>query len=100
MQVEVTQFLRPNGNRKQVLATLPDELAEQVALIKDCCCIFTAEVLTNDMVSVCISWVDGDYKQFCCPNSEEVAVKFAKMVKEFDAADFKLWKEGLECVNT
>lgn len=95
MQVEVTQFLRPTGKRKQVLATLPDELAEQVDLIKEWGGNFTAEVLPNDMVSVCIEAIEGDYAHFCCPNSEEVAVKFAKMVKEFDVADFKQWKKSL-----
>jgi hypothetical protein len=54
MQVNLTQFIRPNGRQRQTFAEVSDDLRARVEAIRAAGLRFTAEDLGNGKVSLCI----------------------------------------------
>lgn len=98
MNVQVTQFMRPNGRRKLQPLVIPDEYQKQYDLILSCDCELTCEQLMSGIAVQYISHPLGDFKMKSTPPHKYQEAKDAliQMVKEFDIDEFKEWKKQQE----
>jgi hypothetical protein len=84
MNVEVIQFMRPNGNKIRESTDIPDELEPIYEALTKANLRFTAEVLRTGEVSLTIEGEEGD---LCCEvveNGPGVQEALAKMLREWD----------------
>lgn len=94
MQVQVTQFLRPDGRVQQATTELSDEpgLEDKYNLLAELGLRFTAEVLTTGEVSTCIEHELGDFDMSITPNGPEVQKGMIDMLRRFNENKFHSWK--------
>lgn len=92
MNVEVIQFMRPNGNQVPMTIPVPDTLQSKYRVLRDCGARLTAEVLTTNQVSVCVEYPEhGDFDIRVHKNGPEVPAAIADMIDVFDPAAFREW---------
>ena len=85
MNISFTQYLRPRGTPKPVSIDRPDGVGRAAALLQRAGYTFTAEVLSNDLVSLTIEneAVDeeGPLAHELCQNGPEVPAAVDRLVE-------------------
>lgn len=95
MEVELTQFLCPDGRKEIVHCNVPDTLVVKYDALRAVGCRLTAEVLMNEKVSLAIEHPEvGDFAMELCdngpgPNQPPIAV--ARLIEKFDLVEFERW---------
>lgn len=96
MQIEVTQFMMPNGT--QVLQTIDvdDDCSTGYEAVKKAGCRLTAEMLSDyNTVSLCIEHpVAGDFDIAIIPNGPRVKKALEVMLARFRTDKFQEWMEN------
>lgn len=96
MNVEVTQFLLPNGRQVPITVSVPDNLQSKYRILHDCGARLTAEVLTTGAVSVCVEEPEiGDFDIRVHKNGPEVPAAIADMIDVFDPIAFRAWQQEM-----
>jgi hypothetical protein len=88
MQVELTQFVRPNGHQRPTSCEIDDALAPKVKAIRDAGLRFTAEV-TGPNVVFCIENDEEDLAIEIAtngPGENGTRAKLEKLIHGFEAA--------------
>ena len=83
-QVEVTQFMRPDGRQRLQHTDLPDHLAPDYLLMQRAGFRFEAEMLMTGIISVTISGHGEDAAIALCPNGPEIQIHMAEMLANHD----------------
>lgn len=92
MVIDVAQFLRPNGQVRQVTVDLPGVIDEQYAKLRNCNVRITAEVLTADEVSLCLEHPEcGDFDSRVVSNGPDVPRSLSDMINGFCQLAFEGW---------
>ena len=81
MNVEVVQFLLPNGQQQRQITELPDEVAPLYNAMLGAGCRFEAEVLLTGQVSVTIANEEEDLDIEVIPNGPEVQTTMVQMLE-------------------
>lgn len=84
MIVKFTQYLRPNGRKRDIYTEVTDELGPQIDQIIVNGFNFTAEVVAETMVVLTISDDRADYEMHVCQNGTEVPETIERMIRAFD----------------
>lgn len=93
MRVNVIQFLRPNGRQVSQTTEISDDAAEGYAAMKEAGGRLTAECIGPN-VSLCIEKPGiNDYLQEVVKNGPAVPEAIAKMLMEFDRAEYDAVEE-------
>lgn len=96
MKIDVTQYLRPNGNERQLKVEIPDELKEKYLLIIKSGCSITSEAMPScNMVAQYISHPEGDFCIEMSSPGEKATEALHKMIEKFDIGAFNKWLENL-----
>jgi hypothetical protein len=82
--IPFTQFLRPNGKRREVLIDRPDEIAAKAQAIMEAGFRFEIEELTNGYVNMTVSDDNSDYARELCPNGPRVPRTVDALIEAFD----------------
>ena len=83
MDLNVTQFVRPDGHKRPVSCTIADEFADKVRAMEDAGLRFTAEVIGPN-VAFCIENFEEDLVCEIVPNGPGIIQAVEKMIREFD----------------
>lgn len=85
-ELEFTQFLLPNGRRREVTTEVSQEAWDKAQDIKEAGFNFEIEVLNTGQVSATISSVEAgvDLAHSITPNGPEVQEGIEKMITDFD----------------
>lgn len=91
MIIKITQYLRPNGRKKQMELEIPDKYKDQYHLILSCDCEITCEQLMSKKAIQYISHDRGDF-DIRMTNSFGPAYKaLLDMISNFDKDKFDEW---------
>lgn len=82
--IEFTQYLRPNGERRQIRIHRPPTIVEKAQKIIEAGFRFEAEVLTDGLVSLTITGKNTDVAITIGSNDAWVLSAVDKMVLDFD----------------
>jgi len=96
MKIMVTQFLRPNGRKKELPLEIPDTYQGQYNLIKQCNCSITCEQLTTGEAAQYISHAKGDFDIKVTPCFEAADKALLEMILAFDKNVFDEWLKKQE----
>lgn len=98
MQIEITQFLLPDGRQRRCTLVIPDELGGQYERIKRSGVRLTAEVLTTGEVSLCLEdpGVGDDFDIRVVENGPAVPQAWEDMIRQFDTAAYKAWHNDMQ----
>lgn len=93
MLIQVTQYLRPDGRRKVLQFTIPDEYQQQYDLICKCGCEITCEQLMSGKAVQYIGNEHGDFitKLTGAGDREAAGAALFKMIQEFNKDRFEKW---------
>ena len=98
MDVELTQFLLPDGRRREQTCTVSDTFQDRYHAIRAAGCRLTCEVLSSGMVSLAVehpSW--GDFLMEVCRNEpDRPPAALEKLIGRFDLEEFSRWLVYLE----
>lgn len=84
--IPFTQFILPNGRRKEVLIDRPQPIYDKAMLIINAGYRFECEILMSGTVSLTITTDDddiGDVAIKLCPNNIAVLASIDAMINEF-----------------
>lgn len=95
MTVEITQFVRPNGEQRVRHAEVPNDCAVGYESLRRHGCRLTAEVLIDGLVSQAIEHPEGDYAIEVTANGPEVTEALHRMLREFDGVEFAKWLKNV-----
>ncbi len=101
MQIDITQYMRPDGRTKMLQIEIPDEYEAVINKLKELDLRITCELLSSGLVAQYITHEEGDYAIELDMFGEGVNIKLLKMLDDFDEQSFKSWlkiinKEGEE----
>jgi hypothetical protein len=91
MKVEVTEFVRPNGERRIHSVDVADDCAVGYEALRRKGCRLTAEYLMTGAVSQTVEHEEGDFLIEVTFKHEENIPALEKMLREFDGARFDEW---------
>jgi len=83
MELNVTQFIRPDGEQRPISCTVSDELSGKIRAMEDAGLRVTAEVIGPN-VSFCIENFEEDLVCEIVPNGPGIVQALEKIVREFD----------------
>lgn len=94
MDIQITQYMRPDGRQEVRTTPIRDDLADQYDKIRRCGANLTAEVLMTGEVSLCIadSKVEDDFDIRVVANGPAVTQAWESMIGGFCALAFETWK--------
>lgn len=97
MQVEVTQFMRPDGRQVAHQLTIKDDCEASYKAILSVGARLTAEQLMNGTVSQTIETNEGDFDITLTGGSDFTKNKEAleEMILRFDKDEFVKWDKGM-----
>lgn len=98
MLIQMTQYLRPNGQQRILSLEIPDEYKKQYELIRECGCHLTCEQLSDERAVCYITNMHGDFSiKITLPHAiQEAHEALLKMISEFDEDDFEKWNSQFE----
>jgi hypothetical protein len=82
MAIQFTQYLLPNGRRRQIEIERPDDIEAMAQILVDHGCFFDAEVLRTDHVSLTCEHDDDLIAIQVCPNDENVPRAVDNLVRD------------------
>jgi hypothetical protein len=91
MQVQVTQFYLPNGERRTHTVTVSDDCAAGYAALRHKGCRLTAEMLMTGAISQTIEHEEGDVLMEITFKPEDTIPALEKMLREFNDNIFDQW---------
>jgi len=91
MKITVTQFLRPNGRKKELLLEIPDSYQEQYKLIKQCGCYISCEQIQTGEAAQYITHKTGDFAIKVTPCFETADNALLEMIAAFNKDAFDKW---------
>ncbi|HXJ14101.1 MAG TPA: hypothetical protein VNH19_17635 [Candidatus Limnocylindrales bacterium] len=84
--VPVTQYVRLNGKRVEVIAEVDGSLSTKVSAILAAGLRFTAEKMDEDHVALCIENDEEDLAIEIAPNKPGIVQEFEKLIRDFKLA--------------
>jgi len=91
-KLNITQYLRPDGRKKEIIVEIPDEYEKIIKKIKENSCIITCEQLTTGEAAQYITSEEyGDYDIQITKCGKEADKALLEMIKRFNEKDFKNW---------
>lgn len=91
MIVEVTEFVRPNGEPRKHLVAVADDCAVGYEALRRKGCQLTAEYLMTGAVSQTVEHHEGDFLIEVTFEHKDNIPALEKMLREFDGAKFDEW---------
>ncbi len=98
MNLEITQFMRPNGRPKTYEIIVPDECKSQVDLIQKNGCRITAEQMMNGEAAQYISneEVENDFDICVTACGKEADTGLLAMIERFNESAFQKWFKSMK----
>jgi hypothetical protein len=97
VEVEVVQFLRPNGRKRHCRVVLPESVQQGYDLVRKNGCRLTAEELENRLISLTIEEPKlGDFSAVIVENGPKVPESLVEMLVKFNEQAFEKWKNAAE----
>ena len=97
VDIEIIQFLRPDGRQQMVKTAIPSELKPKYDAIRDAGLRMTAEVLSTGKVSI---WIEdpgrGDFQGAIVNNGPEVPGAIQDLLSGFNAEALAAWREAFD----
>jgi hypothetical protein len=95
--VNLTQFLRPDGQQKPVTCEVSDSLKANYEAIRENGMRLTCEELSSGMVSLALEHRDGDFLIEVCENAPHLPkLTLEKLIGNFNQAEFDKWLAGVK----
>jgi hypothetical protein len=95
--IPITQFLRPNGEQRDITCDVEDDEAAKFFQAQALGLRFTVEILSTREVSMCLEYPSiADYDCEICGNGPEVIGKRRELLMRFDPEMFSIWKSQRE----
>jgi len=82
MRIPFTQYLRPNGRRREITVEMPDHVVLKAQKLLDLGCHFDAEVLTTGVISFTCEKGDDVLSIRLCENGPPVQIAVADLVDD------------------
>jgi hypothetical protein len=95
--IAFTQYLRPHGKTREMTIQRPDDIAATAQWVIDHGGAFTAEELSNSVISMACEFEDEDIAMELCNNGPEVLGAVDKLVEQsrkFSARWTNLWNRA------
>jgi hypothetical protein len=100
MQVQVTQYLLPDGRKRQTSVDVPDSLAPILKRIEKAGLVIEAEILTTSEVSFTLAChkYAADYDILICMNGPGTRDResLIRLIERFDEKTCQKWLRELE----
>lgn len=100
MLLPFTQYIRPDGKKKEIQTEVDDKYREDIQLIFDNDLSFEIEVLMNDMVSMTTTNQEyGDYQIVLSANDMTIKEKVERLIEKtatgIKTRKYEEWKEDI-----
>lgn len=103
MQIEVTEFVRPNGNQIQRSMYLEDSYADKYNEIIESGCRFTVEITSSGQFFLCLedNVAEEDYVTdiFQVFNADDLIKGVQRIIESYDAEAHAKWQAVMQKIN-
>ena len=95
MHIIGTQFLLPDGRKREFTTDIPDGLADQWKTITDLGVGLKAEMLTTGEVDLALVWQGDNFDIETISNGQEAPKALEAMIARFDVRAYEKWKKEI-----